>query len=274
MVDLWGSCFGFPLLSLAVAEHRLIPSRARSVCHQLRKAGHQSVWSPADQVAGGHAGVGVVSLGGALLTLSSFNTPQFEEFFRLGRALRTTLPTGKGGVVHLFVVYGNQGAEEDSEKLLLTDKLLPAVLAEAQVVFVGQPLLIAGDLNADPGVVPCLAKGISSAKFVDLVLALLGREGSQMSPAILSLMSVLGPAGILWLVALRLLLAVSLREGSLLISLFWLIFSLAAGMLRFPALWPLSQFGALAGLTHLTGPLLLHLVLSTMLGIFSGRSLG
>ena len=43
---------------LAVAEHRLIPSRARSVCHQLRKAGHQSVWAPAcqAQVAGGHAG--------------------------------------------------------------------------------------------------------------------------------------------------------------------------------------------------------------------------
>ena len=53
---------------LAVAEHRLIPSSARSVCHQRRKAGHQSVWSPAcqDQVAGGHAGVGVVSLGDAL----------------------------------------------------------------------------------------------------------------------------------------------------------------------------------------------------------------
>ena len=31
---------------LAVAEHRLIPSRARSVGHQLRKAGYHSVWSP------------------------------------------------------------------------------------------------------------------------------------------------------------------------------------------------------------------------------------
>ena len=29
---------------LAVAEHRLIPSRARSVCHRLRKAGHHSIW--------------------------------------------------------------------------------------------------------------------------------------------------------------------------------------------------------------------------------------
>ena len=49
---------------LAVAEHRLIPSLARLVCHQLRKAGHQSVWSPAcqDQVAG-------VTLGLALLVL-------------------------------------------------------------------------------------------------------------------------------------------------------------------------------------------------------------
>ena len=83
----------------------------------LRKARHQSVWSPAsqDRVAGGHAGVGVVSLAGALLALSSFVTPQFQEFFRLGRMLRTTLPTGKGGVVHLFVVYGYQGAEEDAD---------------------------------------------------------------------------------------------------------------------------------------------------------------
>ena len=51
---------------LAVAEHRLIP--ARYIGHQLRKAGHQSVWAPAfqDQVACGHAGVGVVSPGCAL----------------------------------------------------------------------------------------------------------------------------------------------------------------------------------------------------------------
>ena len=42
---------------LAVAEYRLIPSRAKSVCHQLRRAGHCSIWAPAcqHQVAGGHA---------------------------------------------------------------------------------------------------------------------------------------------------------------------------------------------------------------------------
>ena len=104
---------------LAVAEHRLIPSRARFVSHQLRRAGHHSVWVPAcqDKIAGGDAGVGVISLGGAPLSLTSFVTPQFQEFFRLGRVLRTTLPTSRGGVVHLFVVYGYQGAEEDAEKI-------------------------------------------------------------------------------------------------------------------------------------------------------------
>ena len=82
---------------LAVAEHRLIPARARSVGHQLRKAGFHSVWAPAcqDSIPGGHAGVGVVSLGGAPLALPSFVTPEFQEFFRLGGALRTSLPTGK-----------------------------------------------------------------------------------------------------------------------------------------------------------------------------------
>ena len=62
-------------------------------------------------------------------------------------------------------------AEEDADQLLLTDKLLQAVLAEAQVVCIGQPMLIAGDLNADPAVILCLAKGISAGKFVDLALA-------------------------------------------------------------------------------------------------------
>ena len=40
---------------LGVADHRLIPARARSICHQLRKAGYQSVWSLAcqDQVCWG-----------------------------------------------------------------------------------------------------------------------------------------------------------------------------------------------------------------------------
>ena len=37
----WDSCAQF----LAAAEHRLIPSRARSICHQLRRAGHHSIWA-------------------------------------------------------------------------------------------------------------------------------------------------------------------------------------------------------------------------------------
>ena len=104
MVDLWGSCIGFLCSVPCVCEHWLISPRARPVCHQLREAGHQSVWSPScqDQVAGGHTGVGVVSLGRAPLSLPSFVSAQFKEFFRLSRALRTTLPTGKGGVVPSF----------------------------------------------------------------------------------------------------------------------------------------------------------------------------
>ena len=167
---------------LAVVEHRFIPSRARSICHQLRSAGYFSVWSPAcqNQVAGGHAGVGVISLGGAPLSLPSFVTPQFQEFFRLGRVLRTTPPTAQGGMVHLFVVYGYHGAEEDADKLQLTDRLLQTVLAEAQEVCIGQPMLIGGDLNADPAVIPCLAKGISAGRYVDLALAY--SQGAGLSP--------------------------------------------------------------------------------------------
>ena len=75
-------------------------------------------------------------------------------------------------MVHLFVVCGCQGAEEDAEQLRLTDKLPQAVLAEAQVVCNGQPLLIGGDLNADPAVITCLAKGISAGGFVGVPFGL------------------------------------------------------------------------------------------------------
>ena len=111
-------------------------------------------------------GLGLLALVMHPLSLPSFVTPEFQEFFRLGRFLKTTLLTGKGGVAHVFVVYGYQGTEEDPD----TDKLLQAVLAEAQVVRIGQPLLITGDLNADPAVIPCLAKDISAGP--DVVLAL------------------------------------------------------------------------------------------------------
>ena len=155
---------------LAVAEHRSIPSRARSTCHQLRRTGFS--FGLGSCLSGSDCWwLGLLVWVVLPFHFPSFVTPQFHEFFKLGRAMRTTLPTARGGVVHLFVVYGYQGAEDDADKLKLTDRLLQAILAEAQVVCVGQPMLIAGDLNADPAVIPCLAKVISAGRYVDLALA-------------------------------------------------------------------------------------------------------
>ena len=71
-------------LALDSCAQFLAVAGARSICYQLRKAGYLSVWAPAcqDRVARGHVGVGVISLGGAPLTLPSFVTPQFQEFFQ------------------------------------------------------------------------------------------------------------------------------------------------------------------------------------------------
>ena len=59
---------------LAVVEHTLIPARVRSEWARLRSKGLASVWAPASQGTShvGHAGVGVVSLEGAPLSLPSF----------------------------------------------------------------------------------------------------------------------------------------------------------------------------------------------------------
>ena len=136
---------------LAVAEHRLIPSRARSVGHFLREAGHQSVWALPVRIR-----LLVVMLGlglsvwvPPLLLLPTFATAGYLEFLKLGRALRVTLPAGNGEVVHLFVENGYQGAEEDAEKLQLT---------EARVVCTDQPVLTAGILMLIL-LCPCFGQG-------------------------------------------------------------------------------------------------------------------
>ena len=155
---------------LAIAEHRLVPARARVVTTQLRQARCSSVWAPSCQnvTPGGHAGVGVISLHGAPLSLPTLLDPSFKEFFRIGRSMRVILPLGNGEVVHLFVIYGYQGAENDPEKLQLSEHLFAAVLAEARMCSAGQPDILAGDFNADPIVIPSLAKGISDGQWVDL----------------------------------------------------------------------------------------------------------
>ena len=82
---------------VAVVEHRLVPARARSEGKRLLLAGLEGRHV-------GHAGVGVVSLRGAPISLPTFATVGLSEFFHLG----CHLPISGGRIVHLVVVYGFQ----------------------------------------------------------------------------------------------------------------------------------------------------------------------
>ena len=158
---------------LAVVEHRLIPARVRSEWSRLRKKDLASIWSPASQVSShvGSAGVGVVSLRGAPLSLPTFATAQFKRFFDCGRAVRCMVPLGLGRFMHLVVLYGFEGADSDAEQLSLTEQLFDAALGELSVVARCQPCLLVGDFNVEPTKIPCLAKGISAGLWVDLEAA-------------------------------------------------------------------------------------------------------
>ena len=61
---------------LAVVEHPLIPARVRGDWDRRGKKGLASVWAPANQDSSrvGNAGVGVVSMKGASLSLPTFAT--------------------------------------------------------------------------------------------------------------------------------------------------------------------------------------------------------
>ena len=151
---------------------------------QLRNAGRSSVWAPScqDVTPESHAGVGVVSLHGAPLSLPTLFASSFKEFFRLGRAMRVVLPLGTGGIARLFVIYGYQGAESDPEKLVLIEHLLAAVRAEAEMCCSGQPVMLVGDLNADPSAIPSLVKSMSDGAWIDVEKAF--ATGSGVAPAL------------------------------------------------------------------------------------------
>ena len=70
---------------VAVVEHRLVPAWARSEGKRLLLAGVRSVWAPGSLEGEhvGHAGVGVVSLPGAPISLPSIATVGFFLSFSI-----------------------------------------------------------------------------------------------------------------------------------------------------------------------------------------------
>ena len=58
--------------------------------------------------------------------------------------------------------------QSDPEKLQLSEHLFATVLAEARMCCAGQPVILVGDFNADPTVIPSLAKGIMDGHWIDL----------------------------------------------------------------------------------------------------------
>ena len=128
---------------VALVEHRLIPARVRGEWARLLSKGLAAVRAPASQESShvGDAGVGVVSMRSAPLSLPTFATAQFKRFFDHGRAVRCMLLVGAGRFMHLVVLYGYQGADTDAEQLALTEQLFDAALGELSVVARVQPCI-------------------------------------------------------------------------------------------------------------------------------------
>ena len=78
------------------------------------------------------------------------------------------------------MVYGC--SSDDPHKLSFTNKLLEAVISEAKGCGTGQPVIIAGDLNAEPSVIPIAAKTLQYGDLVDLEAAYSAGRGVAPSP--------------------------------------------------------------------------------------------
>ena len=88
----------------------------------------------------------------------------------MGRALRTTLPTSRGGVVHflLFMVIRVWGMLINCSLLI---GFVNLSLLKLRWFVLVSPCLLLVILYAESPVIPCLAKGISAGRNVDLAHA-------------------------------------------------------------------------------------------------------
>ena len=93
----------------------------------------------------------------------------------------------------------------DPQKLGLTDKLVEVVMGEAEACGTRQPVVIAGDLNAHPVVIPAATTAISSGLFVGLekAYALVKGESPFRSLSRSRLGSCIGGPILMWMLILR-----------------------------------------------------------------------
>ena len=134
------------VISLTRAEHRLIPARAVTVLNRLLR--------------GGHAGVGVVYMRGASLSLLCFWCG------------------GRGGGGGPFICASqNQGGEGNPEKFRLCDLLVDEVVREARVACGHLVVIMHGGSQSEPGACLlfgpgdlCLALGYFEGCFLPLVV--------------------------------------------------------------------------------------------------------
>ena len=142
----------------AVSEH--LPARVRGEWPAMRRRRVRSVCALASQEGShaGYAGVGVVRLSWAPLALPTFATTAFRRFFDSGCLIQCASLLVNARRVHLVVVYGFQGADEDAEKLCLSNELFDAALCELAVVGRGQPCVIAKDFQCGAHQDPLLVK--------------------------------------------------------------------------------------------------------------------
>ena len=97
--------------------------------------------------------------------------------------MRCLLPLGGGRFVHLVVLYGYQGADNDAEQLALTEQLFDAALGELSVVARGQPSMLVGDCNVEPTKNPLPVIGISAGLWVDFEAAWALATGLRPAPS-------------------------------------------------------------------------------------------
>ena len=132
---------------LAIAEHRLVPARVRTVHHSASLS--PSLFGLGTVFSGCHSWWpcwGWRHQSSWRLPFSSHPfRSRFQGVLSHWSCHESVLPLGNGGVVHLFVIYGYQGAESDPEKLQLSEYLFAAVLAEARMCCAGQPVILVGD---------------------------------------------------------------------------------------------------------------------------------
>ena len=152
---------------LCTSEHYVVEAQLRTTSAALSKLGRRACFAAAVPTASkAAAGVAIITSKSCHLMKLKCIEPGLQTFHDRGRALKAIIRPTNGPPLMVITLYGYTNSTHRQEARALTAQLLDAAILEA-AHHQQHRVVIAGDFNCEPDILPAYADARRAGKFFD-----------------------------------------------------------------------------------------------------------